>query len=142
MLFDVVFGLRQVFVATGGEFTLAVVTMTLMFITAIRFVPQTALHYYLVDSCGVAAVAFFTPNVILIQIWQKIIVARASHTCPPFWLNAAIFSEKDAELAQTLGKLQPFLAVLPQECTGQLAHFGAAEHLSRLYDSIAISGSR
>jgi hypothetical protein len=33
-------------------------------------------------------------------------------------------SEKDAKLAQKLGQLQPFLAVLPQECMGQLAHFG------------------
>ena len=33
-------------------------------------------------------------------------------------------SEKDAKLAQQLGQLQPFLAVLPQECVGQLASFG------------------
>jgi hypothetical protein len=32
--------------------------------------------------------------------------------------------EEDAESAQTLGRLQPFLAALPQECTGQLASFG------------------
>jgi hypothetical protein len=30
-------------------------------------------------------------------------------------------SEKDAKLAQKLGQLQPFLAVFPQKCTGQLA---------------------
>ena len=29
-------------------------------------------------------------------------------------------SEKAAELAQKLGQLQPFLAVFPQECMGQL----------------------
>ena len=33
-------------------------------------------------------------------------------------------SEKDAKLAQKLGQLQHFLAVLPQECMGQLASFG------------------
>ena len=33
-------------------------------------------------------------------------------------------SEKDAELAQKLGQLQPFIAVFPQECMGQLASFG------------------
>ena len=33
-------------------------------------------------------------------------------------------SEKDAKLAQKLGQLQPFLAVFPQECMGQLASFG------------------
>jgi hypothetical protein len=33
-------------------------------------------------------------------------------------------SEKDARLAQKLGQLQPFLAVFPQECTGQLTYFG------------------
>jgi hypothetical protein len=33
-------------------------------------------------------------------------------------------SEKDAKLAQKLGQLQPFLAVLPPECMGQLASFG------------------
>jgi hypothetical protein len=35
-------------------------------------------------------------------------------------------SETDAELAQELGQLQPFLAVSPQECVGQLASFGPA----------------
>jgi hypothetical protein len=33
--------------------------------------------------------------------------------------------EKDAELAQKLGPLQPTIAVLPQECTGQFAYFGS-----------------
>jgi hypothetical protein len=33
-------------------------------------------------------------------------------------------SEKDAKLAQRLGQLQPFIAILPQECMGQLASFG------------------
>jgi hypothetical protein len=33
-------------------------------------------------------------------------------------------SEEDAELAQKLGQLQPFLAVFPQECMGQPASFG------------------
>ena len=32
--------------------------------------------------------------------------------------------EKDATLAQKLGQLQPFVAVFPQECTGQLASLG------------------
>jgi hypothetical protein len=29
-------------------------------------------------------------------------------------------------LAQKLGQLQPFIAVFPQECAGQLAPFGPA----------------
>ena len=33
-------------------------------------------------------------------------------------------SEKYPKLAQKLGQLQPFLAVIPQECMGQLASFG------------------
>ena len=32
--------------------------------------------------------------------------------------------EKDVKLAQNFGQLQPFLAVSPQECMGQLASFG------------------
>jgi hypothetical protein len=35
-------------------------------------------------------------------------------------------SEKDAKFAQKLGQLQPFIAVLPPECVGQLASFGPA----------------
>jgi hypothetical protein len=35
-------------------------------------------------------------------------------------------SEKDAKLAQKLGQLQPPIAVLPEECMGQLASFGPA----------------
>ena len=33
-------------------------------------------------------------------------------------------SEKDAKLAQKLGQLQPFIAVFPQQCMGQLASSG------------------
>ena len=33
-------------------------------------------------------------------------------------------SEEDVKLAQKMGQLQPFIAVLPQECMGQLASFG------------------
>ena len=33
-------------------------------------------------------------------------------------------SEKDADLAQKLGQLQPFLAAIPRQCMGQLASFG------------------
>ena len=33
-------------------------------------------------------------------------------------------SEKDAQLAQKLDQLQPFIAVCPQERMGQLASFG------------------
>ena len=40
-------------------------------------------------------------------------------------------SEKDAKLAQKLGQLQPFIAVFPQECIGQLAYFGPTLLLSR-----------
>jgi hypothetical protein len=32
-------------------------------------------------------------------------------------------SEKDAKLAQKLAQLQPFIALLPHECMGQLASF-------------------
>ena len=39
---------------------------------------------------------------------------------------AAGEGEKDAKLAQKLGQLQPFTAVFPQECMGQLASFGPA----------------
>ena len=38
--------------------------------------------------------------------------------------GAGAASESDAKLAQKLGQLQPFLAVFPQECMGQLASFG------------------
>jgi hypothetical protein len=37
---------------------------------------------------------------------------------------ALVTSEKDAKLAHKLGQLQPFIAVFPQECLGQLASFG------------------
>ena len=40
-------------------------------------------------------------------------------------------SEKDTKLAQKLGQLQQFTAVLPPECMGQLASFGPTEHRSR-----------
>ena len=40
-------------------------------------------------------------------------------------------SEKDAKLAQKLGQLQPFIAMFPRECMGQLASFGPTEHSSR-----------
>ena len=33
-------------------------------------------------------------------------------------------SGKESKLAQKLGQLHPFIAVLPQECMGQLASFG------------------
>jgi hypothetical protein len=36
----------------------------------------------------------------------------------------AALREKDAKLAQKLDQLQPFTAVFPQECMGQLAYFG------------------
>jgi hypothetical protein len=46
----------------------------------------------------------------------------------PAWLGhqdrTECQSEKDAKLTQNLGQLQPFLAILPQEEMGQLAHFG------------------
>jgi hypothetical protein len=32
--------------------------------------------------------------------------------------------KKDVKLAQKLGQLQPFIAVPPQECMGQLVYFG------------------
>ena len=45
---------------------------------------------------------------------------RVKVTAPP----VAAQVSKDAKLAQKLGQLQPFIAVLPQECMGQLASFG------------------
>jgi hypothetical protein len=48
--------------------------------------------------------------------------AGASHSGPR--APAPAPGKKDAELPQKLGRLQPFLAVVPQECTGQLAFFG------------------
>jgi hypothetical protein len=43
-----------------------------------------------------------------------------------FTLNARLLcsSEKTPKLAQKLRQLQPFMAVLPQECLGRLAYFG------------------
>jgi hypothetical protein len=38
--------------------------------------------------------------------------------------GSARLSEKDTKLAQKLGQLQPFIAVFPQKCMGQLASFG------------------
>jgi hypothetical protein len=40
-------------------------------------------------------------------------------------------SEEDAESAQKLGQPQPFIAVFPQGCTGQLGYFGPTYHPSR-----------
>ena len=53
-------------------------------------------------------------------------------------------SEKDAKLAQKLGQLQPFIAVFPQECVGQLAHFGPTSHLARSVgaEALAEAGAR
>jgi protein SHQ1 len=42
----------------------------------------------------------------------------------PRWARHAAAGEQDAELAQTLGQLQPFVAAFPQECMDQLASFG------------------
>jgi hypothetical protein len=56
--------------------------------------------------------------------------ARTSRSPPPI-------SEKDAALVQELGQLQPFIAVFPRECTGQLASLGPIEHLAPL----ALSGA-
>jgi hypothetical protein len=33
-------------------------------------------------------------------------------------------SKKDSKLAPKLGQFQPFIAVFPQKCMGQLASFG------------------
>jgi hypothetical protein len=43
---------------------------------------------------------------------------------PDLVAAAGRLSEKDAKLAQKLDQLQPFIAVFPQECMGQLASFG------------------
>jgi hypothetical protein len=48
---------------------------------------------------------------------------RTRRSPPP--AAAHLPGEKDAKLAQKLGQLQPFRAVFPQECMGQLASFWA-----------------
>ena len=48
--------------------------------------------------------------------------ARLAYGLP----TSSFTSENDAELAQKLGQLQPFIAVFPQACTGHLASFGPA----------------
>jgi hypothetical protein len=42
----------------------------------------------------------------------------------PFVISAKNQSEKDAKLAQKLGQLQPFTALFPPECMGQVASSG------------------
>jgi hypothetical protein len=42
--------------------------------------------------------------------------------CDPISCRPQI--EKDAELAQKLGQLRPFIDVFPPECVGQLAYVG------------------
>ena len=55
--------------------------------------------------------------------------SRASRSSTPAWPSRRPAAgrptrEEDAELAQKLGQLQPFIAAFPQECMGQLASFG------------------
>jgi hypothetical protein len=86
---------------------------------------------------GAAAVAFAA-------VWQLLCVEEPPAAAPVFKMklvsgpSAAALpldakadppappakSEKDAKLAQKLGQLQPFTAVFPQDCMGQLAPFG------------------
>ena len=54
---------------------------------------------------------------------------RSPRHRPPASLSLSV---KDTKLAQKLGQLQPFIAVFPQECTGQIASFRPTQHLSRL----------
>jgi hypothetical protein len=58
---------------------------------------------------------------------------RKLHTgrSPRAGLRVYTLSETDAKLAQKLGQLQPFIAVSPQECMGQLASVGPTQHLAR-----------
>jgi hypothetical protein len=50
-----------------------------------------------------------------------------------------LISEKDAQLAQKVGRLQPFIAVFPPECMGQHASFWPACHRSR-YSNVSVGG--
>jgi hypothetical protein len=50
-------------------------------------------------------------------------------------------SEQDAKWARKLGQLQPFLAVSPPECTGQLSSLGPTEYTSRSSSSTASARS-
>jgi hypothetical protein len=52
--------------------------------------------------------------------------ARAAGGEVPALLRRPVLrpGERDAKLAQELGHLQPFIAVFPRECVGQLASFG------------------
>ena len=65
-------------------------------------------------SCSVAGVVCLRPVVTTCTV-----VLNATAVAVP-----AMEGERDATLAQELGQLQPFLAVFPQECAGQLASFG------------------
>ena len=47
----------------------------------------------------------------------------ARQACALTW-HANWWSEKHVKLAQKLGQLQPFIAVSPQGCTGQIGSFG------------------
>jgi hypothetical protein len=53
-------------------------------------------------------------------IWWKLPIRSAPLADP----ELSPQSEEYAKLAQKLGQLQPFTAVFPQECMGQLASFG------------------
>ena len=57
-------------------------------------------------------------------------------------LPKKLSSEKDAKLAQKLGQLQPFIAVFPVECVGQLASFGPIEHMSRSSAAVERAAAR
>ena len=64
-------------------------------------------------------------------VWGPALQSVREHTqqylacgIPARSLTSLPWSEKDAELAQKLGQLQPFIAALPQDCMGQLACFG------------------
>jgi hypothetical protein len=62
---------------------------------------------------------------------RRFVFASSNHVFGRYWREGATLSasgkpisEKDATLAQKLGQLQPFVAVSPQECTGQPAFSG------------------
>jgi hypothetical protein len=58
----------------------------------------------------------------MVKVEWEHAVTMAEAMCFPTQSEAS--SEQAAKLAQKLGQLQPFLAVFPQKCMGQLASSG------------------
>jgi hypothetical protein len=86
-------------------------------------------HTLLTVETGPASASAELRRDCVVEAWRSVEAdgaSTASSTKPAVELDAADLdtSEKDAKLAEKLGQLQPFMAVFPQECVGQLASFG------------------